>query len=159
MLISSSSLKAVLEFAGERHTLQPRMRIGSGYKAPRSRETRIVRDNSGHFRTSGSINGLPVSFLVDTGATSVAMSEPQAKRLGIQYELEGQSIRTSTASGVAQAYLVQSRSVTVGSIRRSNVQGVVVKGNSPRQVLLGMSFLNGLEMSNQGNVMVLKEMR
>ena len=159
MLISSSGLKAVVEFAGERHTLTPQMRIGGGYRAPRSRETRIVRDNSGHFRTSGTINGQPVSFLVDTGATSVAMSELHAKRLGIQYELEGQPIRTMTASGVAEAFQVQLKSVTVGSIRRLNVTGVVVKGNSPAQVLLGMSFLNGLEMKNQGNVMVLKKVR
>jgi aspartyl protease family protein len=158
LLVSSSGLQAVVEYDGEQHTLKPEMRIGGSYKAPISKVYRIVRDNSGHFRTPGTINGRPVLFLVDTGATNVAMSETQARSLGINYEFEGQPTMTGTASGVAQAYQVQLQSVAVGNIRKFNVKGLVVKGNSPTQVLLGMSFLNGIEMKNQGNVMVLEMM-
>ncbi|MBU0499951.1 MAG: TIGR02281 family clan AA aspartic protease [Gammaproteobacteria bacterium] len=157
LLISSNGLKAVVAVGGEQFTLTPQMRIGSGYKAARSREIRIVRDNSGHFRTQGTINGQPVAFLVDTGATGVAMSEPQARRLGIPFELEGKPMLTQTASGVAEAYSITLDSVSVGEIRQRNVRGVVVRGSSPTQVLLGMSFLNNLEMRNQGNLMVLIE--
>lgn len=158
-LISSNGLKAVVEVDGEQFTLTPQMRIGGSYKAARSKETRIVRDNTGHFRTQGAINGQPVDFLVDTGASGVAMSEPQARRLGIPFELEGKPMMAQTASGVAEGYSVTLNSVTVGEIRQQNVKGMVVKGNSPAQVLLGMSFLNNLEMRNQGNMMILIEKR
>ena len=156
LLVSSNGLRAVVEYEGEQHSLTPKMRIGGSYRVARSQEFRIVRDNSGHFRTAGTINGLPVPFLVDTGATSVAMSEVQARKLGIDYEVAGQMISTRTASGIAPAYLITLKQVSVGSIKKSNVRGIVVKGNSPAEVLLGMSFLNGLEMQNSGNILLLK---
>lgn len=157
LLISSNGRKAVVRVGDEEFELAPEMRVGGGYRPPRTRELRIVRDGTGHFRTHGTINGQPVTFLVDTGATGVALSEVLARRLGIPYEIKGDAMLTQTASGLAQAYSIALDSVTVGEIRQHNVRGIVVRGNSPAQVLLGMSFLNNLEMRNQGNMMILTE--
>lgn len=159
VLVTSSSLKAVVEFDGVEHALTPKMRIGGGYKKARSQEVRILRDSKGHFRTSGTINGRTISFLVDTGATSVAMSESHARQIGLNYKKDGTPAKALTASGESAAYQIQLKSVSVGGIRKQNVRAIVVKGNGPGEVLLGMSFLKGLDMNNQGNLMVLKKIR
>jgi len=95
-------------------------------------------------------------MLLDTGASTVAMSSVEAKRLGLQYWLKGKKIMVSTASGYARGYRVILNKVQVGSIALNKVEGTVIEGSSPRQVLLGMSFLNRVEMNNNGNVMLLR---
>lgn len=124
----------------------------------RSHETvTITRNNHGMYTTVGSINGLPVSFLVDTGATSVAMNSAHARRLGLAYDLKGTPTLVSTASGITKAYLVKLDTVAVGAIQLRNVQAVVMDGGFPTEVLLGMSFLGQLEIQRDGAVMRLKQ--
>ncbi len=95
-------------------------------------------------------------MLLDTGATSIAMSSVEAKRLGIQYWLSGEKIMVNTASGMARAYAITLNRVQVGSIGINNVSATVVEGSNPQDILLGMSFLNRVDMTNSGNVMVLR---
>ena len=102
------------------------------------------------------INGLPVGFLVDTGASSVAMNAGEARRLGIDFRVDGDSTYVSTASGVARAYRVRLDRVKVGAIELRNVEALVVDGSSPTEVLLGMSFLQRLELMNQGDHLTLR---
>lgn len=116
----------------------------------------IYADKRGMFRTVGSINGQPINFLVDTGATTVAMSSYQAKKLNIQYRLEGRQTTASTASGLAKAYLIKLKTVKLGEITQLNVDGLVIEGKFPRQALLGMSFLNRLKVEKSGDSMVLE---
>ncbi len=140
-----------------------RLRLGDSYsvtgqyKARESIEVTIAKNNTGMYSTAGSINGLPVSFLVDTGATSVAMSAQHAKRLAIDFRVTGEPTFVGTASGVSEAYRVILDKVTVGGITQHNVKGVVIDGNYPIQVLLGMSFLGQLEIQRDGNIMRLKK--
>lgn len=155
-LISANSRQARVALAGREFDLKPEMRIGGNYVEAERPEHRIVRDNSGHYRTSGYINGQSVSFLVDTGATGVSINEEQAKRLGIDYT-RGQPLLAQTASGVVKSYGVTLERVAVGSIELRNVAGVVVQGSSPRQALLGMSFLGNLEVSHEDNLMLLRQ--
>lgn len=131
-------------------------RIGTQYSVPETLQERVYRDNSGMYRSAGSINGHLVSFLVDTGATSIAINSAEAKRLGINYLLSGQPISVSTASGTARAWAVRLDRVTLGKIELRNVPAAVVDGNSPVDVLLGMSFLERLNIQHQGEVMVLE---
>ncbi len=84
------------------------------------------------------------------------MSELEANRLGIEFRREHKKGTVQTASGVATAYRVTLARVRVGDIELSNVKGVVLEGDSPRRVLLGMSFLNRVEMNNQGNILLLR---
>ncbi len=130
--------------------------IRSKYSRPEKLEERVYRDSSGMFRTAGTINGHMVSFLVDTGATTIAINSNEARRLGINYLLNGQSSAVQTASGVARAWAVKLDRVTVGRIELSNIAAVVIDGSSPLEVLLGMSFLERLDVQQRGEVMLLE---
>ncbi len=115
----------------------------------------IPRNRMGMYKTAGFINGFPVNFLVDTGASSVAMNESTAQRIGLQYQMKGQKILVSTASGTAKAWSIMADKVSIGSIQLTHVEATVVKGNGPHEVLLGMSFLRRLKMQDDGNLLKL----
>jgi aspartyl protease family protein len=159
-LVSADSDGAVFKHQGRtlRRSLDGRARAPvSAPRAGAGEEVRVYRDTDGMFTTTGSINGLPVGFLVDTGASSVAMNAGEARRLGIDFRVDGESTYVSTASGVARAYSVRLDRVKVGSIELRNVEAVVVDGSSPTEVLLGMSFLQRLELLNQGDHLTLRK--
>ena len=103
---------------------------------------------------SGSINGIAVSFLVDTGASFISFSSGEAKRLGINY-LNGVKAFSSTANGVVPTYRVKLDEVKVGGITLNNVDGMVHAGDNLPVILLGNSFLNRMEMKRDGEKMVL----
>jgi aspartyl protease family protein len=109
------------------------------------------------YLAAGSINGYTIDFLVDTGATTVAMNSTTAKRLGISYRLEGRPGIVETASGQEKVYRVMLDTVTVGSIRLRNIPAMVLEGGMPRQVLLGMSFLRQLDIERKGTALMLKQ--
>jgi aspartyl protease family protein len=156
-LVSADSLKAVLHYQGE--TLERRLDGRTRAPLPKAtggEEVRVFRDRLGLFTTVGSINGMPVQFLVDTGASSVAMNSAQARRLGIDFRVEGDSTYVATASNVTQAFRVTLDRVKVGSIELRNVTAVVIDGPQPDEVLLGMSFLGRLELVNQDDSMTLR---
>ena len=158
-LISSTTKAAVLEVNGVQKNYQMGTTIGTRFTQREKVTERVVVDQNGMFRSYGSINGQSVKFLVDTGATSVAMSEKAARKLGIQYQLKGTPTRTSTASGIAKAWSVTLKTVSLGKLLERNVQGVVVEGDFPRQVLLGMSFLNKMKVEKEGRTMKITSKR
>jgi aspartyl protease family protein len=155
-LISSTTEEAVLLIDGRREAHGLGSVVGGTYVEREETEVRIWRDVNGAFNTVGSINGRTTNMMVDTGATSVAISEVEAKRLGIPYRLEGRRIMVNTASGSARAYGVNFDRIKVGDIELHNVEGIVLEGASPRQVLLGMSFLRRVEMENRDEVLLLR---
>ncbi len=157
LLISADAKTAVIEIEGKRETYELGRHVSASYSKPKNQEVQIWRNTYGSYTTVGSINGRTVNMLVDTGASSVAMSEVEAKRLGIQYLLTGTVIRVSTASsGNVRGYKVLLERVRVGDVLLHNVKGTVIEGDSPTEVLLGMSFLGQLQMENRGNVLLLK---
>ncbi|MDB5800890.1 MAG: hypothetical protein JWL63_1829 [Rhodocyclales bacterium] len=114
----------------------------------------LVADLQGHFIAAGSINGAPVTFLVDTGASSVALTTQQAKMAGIDYTA-GERGYANTANGVVQTWRVMLDKVTINGLTLQNVEGTVLPAGS-NVALLGMTFLNRLNMSREGNTMILK---
>jgi len=156
-MISADSKSAVLEVNGNEKRYILGNTISTNFVKRKTVKEQIIANKYGMFRTYGSINGQSVEFLVDTGATSVAMSSVEAKKLGIPYRLEGLSARTSTASGVAKGWKVMLKSVSVGKIKKKKVMAMVIDGNHPREVLLGMTFLDGLEVEKTGNKMILEQ--
>ena len=131
--------------------------VTAPYKPRQTTSVSIPRGASGMYTTVGSINGLPVAFLVDTGASTMAMNAGQAKRLGIDYRVVGEPTFVGTASGVSKAYRVTLDTVTVGEIKQQNISAVVIEGQRPLQVLLGMSFLGRLEIQHDGSLIRLKQ--
>lgn len=149
----------VVEIDGKRHVLHlgDSHSVAGQFKARESTEVIISKNNQGMYTTVGSINGLPVSFLVDTGASTIAMNAQHARRLSIDFRVTGEPTFVGTASGVSKAYRVTLNKVTVGGIAQHNVSAVVIDGNFPVQALLGMSFLGQLEIQRDGNIMRLKK--
>ena len=110
-------------------------------------------DERGHFVTTGTMNGGTVQFLVDTGATMISMGRGDARRVGIDYR-KGQKGLSNTANGVAPVYKVKIDTVRVGEITLNNVDALVHDQDLP-WVLLGMSFLNRVEMRREGDNLTL----
>ncbi|NWL80012.1 TIGR02281 family clan AA aspartic protease [Pseudomonas taiwanensis] len=131
--------------------------VGSGSpSAPQKAQLSIARGNNGHYQVAGSIEGHPVQFLVDTGATSVAMNEGQARRLGIDYRVKGLPMKASTAGGTVNAWRVKFDRIKVGSLEVLGVEGAVIEGEAPVEVLLGMSFLNRVRWREEQGVLMLE---
>ena len=156
-LVSADSVGAVFEYRGRRLARRLDGRVYAAAEPSReSDEVLIFRDSLGMFKTVGSINGLPVKFLVDTGASSVAMNAAQARRLGIDFRVEGDLTYVSTASDVTSGYRLKLDVVKVGSIELRNVSAVVLDGAQPTEVLLGMSFLGRVAMINETDKLILR---
>lgn len=155
-LIAADSDKATFEINGKQEIYKLGSRISSVFAKPDMTETVIYRHNE-MYLGSGSINGHPVKFVVDTGASAISMNEAHARRIGIDFRYQGDPISVSTANGVVRAYKVNLDKVKVGNIELPHVTGIVHEGNSPTIILLGMSFLNQLDMHRDGNRLVLKK--
>ncbi len=158
-LISADSSSAVIEFEGKRRTmaLGSGSRVGGGSAASVESEgatVKLIADSRGHYQTLGQVNGGTVQFLVDTGATTIALPSADARRLGINY-LNGERGYTQTANGRALAYRIKLDTVKVGDITLHGVDAVVLEGDGLKEALLGMSFLNRTEMKRDGQALTL----
>ena len=156
-LVSADSESALLEVEGQQIRASLDSRVSASKKARTVSEVRIQRDRSGMYFTVGSINALPVNFLVDTGATQIAMNGAHARRLGIDYRVVGEPAVVTTASGVERAWAVRLDTVRVGEIELRNIPAMVLDGAQPETILLGMSFLGKLQISNEGQLMTLRQ--
>lgn len=157
-VISTQGDSAVLMISGKRMNV----RVGdapasvgeqAGSKSSGSRIV-LTAGDGGHFLAAGSINGKSVQFMVDTGATTVAMGSAEAKRMGIDYTT-GKPIRMSTANGQALGYLLTLNSVRIGDVEVQNVEAIVSQQSMP-YVLLGNSFLTRFSMRRDNDQMVLE---
>ena len=156
-LVESTADRARVEVAGRISDLALDERIGGGFAAaPAPVVVRLLPAADGHYYVDGQIDGSPVRFLVDTGATAVAVSKHTARRVGLQYRVEGTPGTVQTAAGPAPAYGVVFDEVKVQAIRLTNVAGVVVDGDAPREPLLGQAVLNRLDLRREGTVMELR---
>ncbi|MBV7565143.1 TIGR02281 family clan AA aspartic protease [Pseudomonas sp. sia0905] len=156
-VVSVDSRSAVLRVDGvERSYGLSREYNTAGVAAPQKQTLSIARSNGGHYWAEGAINGRAQQFLVDTGATSVALNENHARRLGIDYRTRGQPIQVNTASGTAKGWRVTLDKVSVGSLQVLGVEAVVLEGASPSEALLGMSFLNRVGWRVENNLLVLE---
>lgn len=127
-------------------------------KAPMVNETAagtqitLYRDHDFHFRISGSINGVAVTFLIDTGATSVAIPTHIAKLAKLP---ELRQVGTSTANGDSFGYFTVVNHLSMGTIKFNNVSAIIVPNMDSNQVLLGMNILQHLNMQQNNDTLVI----
>jgi aspartyl protease family protein len=153
-LLEANSREAVAEIDGERMTLNMSTHITSNYEVPATREVRIRKNNARQYITNAEINGHRLPVLVDTGANIIAMNSETARAMGIDYE-SGARGQVGTASGVVSAYSVTLTSVDVGGIEVRNVQASVLAGRFPETVLLGMSYLQHVQLTERDGILSL----
>ena len=116
-------------------------------------EVVLQRNRTGQYVADGAINGAPVVFLVDTGATYVSLPLPLARRLGLGL---GQPVQVQTAAGPATAYPARLASVRLAGIEMREVAALVTEGMDGEAVLLGMNFLKRLDMTQRGERLILR---
>jgi aspartyl protease family protein len=152
---------AEVEIKGRRQTLRLGeapvsigMRGAATGDAALGRRVVLKADGRGHFIDRGQINGKTMLYMVDTGASSVAIGRPDAERLGLPF-LKGQPVTMRTANGDAQGWRLRLDSVRVGDVEVHGVDAVVAPQAMP-YVLLGNSFLAHFQMTRQGSEMVLE---
>lgn len=154
-VISVQGDQAVVEIGGRKRPL----RVGQnavGAPAPDgSGKVTLNADGQGHFFTTGSINGTSVRFMVDTGATMISLGPTDARRIGLD-PTRGEKGLTSTANGQAVVTRVKLDTVRVGDITVNNVDALIHQADMP-MALLGMSFLNRMDMQREGSTMTLKK--
>lgn len=153
-LISANSESAVVEIGGKRSTLRMGDHISGNAPTSDKASVTLISDQSGHFITTGTINGATVRFMVDTGATMVSMGVDDARRAGVNY-LAGERGMSQTANGLAPVYRVKLNNVKLGDITLHNIDGLVHENSALPLVLLGMSFLGRLEMKHAGDSLTL----
>ena len=156
-LVSLQAELAVVELEGKRLNLRMDTPVSIGGGGGTGNGSRIVlpADSRGHFMTQGAINGRPVTFMLDTGATSVAMSAADAQRIGLDYS-KGQRVQMNTANGVASGYKLRLQSVRVGDVEVYDIDAIVSPQPMPF-VLLGNSFINRFSMRRDADQMVLEK--
>jgi len=129
---------------------------GNVYKVEAKKPSKLLmipRDTNGMFRKAGFINGIQVTFLIDTGASQVAMNEATARLVGLQYRLKGKVIQVSTASGHSSAWVIKLKKVQLGGFVIKQVEALVIQGDGPAEVLLGMSFLQKFNIHHDGQML------
>jgi len=152
-VIAVDKQHAVVEVDGT----QRRLPLGQHYRSGSATSDRekvvLAADPRGHFLVDGAVNGARVRFILDTGATVVALPGVDANRLGIDYR-KGRRGTINTANGTTIAWGIQLDTVKVGDIELRNVEAVVVE-TGLEIALLGMTFLNRVEMKRDGSMMTL----
>ncbi len=154
-LLEANPRRARVRMDGRTEWLRPGGAVGTHYVRAVHREMRLLRSGDGFF-ADGLINGRPVHMLVDTGATTVAMSERHARTLGVPYKQRGRPALAHTASGTSRAYAVTLDSVRLNGQDFHDVQALVIEGDSPQHVLLGMNVLSRFDIDHRSNLMILR---
>ena len=155
-LVAADSNTATLRINGQVRQLGLQREYTEGFTAPERQQVVIARGQGGHYRTTGSINGRVVQFMVDTGATSIAMSSVEAQRIGVDYRLQGTQTMVNTASAQVPAYRVRLDRVKVGDIELTGVEALVLEGRFPQEILLGNSYLSRVSMRDENGTLLLE---
>jgi len=124
--------------------------IVNGYQ----KEIVLQRNVYGHYVTSGTINNYEVTFLLDTGATNIAVPESVADEIGLS---KGYAVIVKTANGNAKAYSTRLDQVAIGDIRLYDLNATILSNMTGEKVLLGMNFLKHFEITQKGRTLTIKQ--
>ena len=157
-LLAADSKTATLQIEGKTQQLGMGQAASVGGNSANAgvASVTLYADTAGHFISECYVNGAPLKFLLDTGATTVALNSGDAKFAKIDYK-RGEPIQVSTANGVVTAYRVTIATLKIGALTLNQVEASVLEGGSPLVVLLGMSALNRLDMKRQDIALTLSK--
>ncbi|MBS1188280.1 MAG: hypothetical protein H6R10_72 [Rhodocyclaceae bacterium] len=155
-LLSIQGDQALFDVQGKKRPLRVGQHaVGNGGNGDSGGKVVLAADAQGHFVTTGTVNGVSVQFLVDTGATMISLGAADARRIGLDGN-QGQRGVTQTANGQAMVSRVKLDTVRIGDISLHNVDALIHQNDMP-VALLGMSFLNRMEMQRDGGSMTLRK--
>ena len=154
-VLSVEGETATLEVDGKRRVLRVGQNVALQASGSSPATIILTANAAGHFLTTGNINGTSVRFLVDTGATMIALGASDARRIGLDPG-KGEIGRVQTANGVVQGSRVKLHTVRIGDVTLNNVDAAIHPEDMPI-ALLGMSFLNRMSMQRNGDTMTLKK--
>ena len=120
----------------------------------KQRSVILKRNRYGHYVTKGKINGQPVTFLLDTGASDISIPYKIAHKLKLEY---GPERRYQTANGIIVGNLTSLNSVSIGHIKLRNVRASINPKMEEDEILLGMSFLKFIEFTQRGDTLILRQ--
>jgi aspartyl protease family protein len=132
----------------------PNQSLQTHYTEEGVREVVLQRNKYGHYVTNGEINGKPVTFMLDTGATGVAIPAGLATYLGLR---RGAAFPTQTANGMSTSYAATLDRVSVGAIELYDIPAGITPGLQTEEILLGMSFLKHIEFTQRGDTLILRQ--
>jgi aspartyl protease family protein len=159
-LLQLSDGQATVQSGSGRLTLRlgaPVRLAGTPQAATTPQEIVLPVGLGGHFMSGGAINGRPVQFMVDTGATVVALSQTEAERIGLDYRSAPRAV-TQTANGTVPVHRVNLNAVRVGEVEVNNIEAIVMPAQMP-YVLLGNSFLARFQMRRENDLLRLERRR
>lgn len=155
-VVSIQGDQVIIEIGGKKRPLRVGQHaIGAAASGDGSGKIIMSADANGHFHTLGMVNGASVRFMVDTGATSIALGASDARRMGLDFN-KGQKGLSQTANGTAVVSKLVLETVTIGDVTMHYVDAVILQ-TEMSEALLGMSFLNRMEMQRDGSTMTLKK--
>ena len=155
-LIAVSREDATVEVNGTRSTLRlGESPVSVGTRSSSGKRVVLMADSRGHFVNSGTINGRVMQYMVDTGASTIAIGRADADRMGLSYQ-SGVPVRMNTANGVAQGWRIQLDSVRLGEVEVLGIEAIVTPQPMP-YVLLGNNFLTQFQMTRINDQMVLEK--
>ena len=162
-LISADSTAGTFIIEGKRQVLKMGQAasvaagaVPAGGEGGTNSPVTLYADTNGHFLGNLSINGVSLRYLVDSGATAVALNSGDAKFAKIDYE-KGEKVNVSTANGEVAAYLVTLNTLKIGTIVLNNIKALVTEGGSPAVVLLGMTAQNRLDMKRDNSILTMSK--
>jgi len=155
-LLSANSQECVIALNGKIQTLCIGTQISVNFAPSAAPIVRVMQDAQGLYRYEGKINGHAVNFVIDTGASIVALSSVTAEKIGLNYKNNAPAM-VETASGKTKGFQVMLDIVILGGITVYNIPAVVIVGESPRDVLLGEGFLKRVEINNSHHLLELKQ--
>lgn len=148
-LLAADSQAATLQIEGNTKRLGMGQAASMAGKSSGTIASAVLYANSqGHYVSDCQINGASLKFLLDTGATTVALNSGDAKFANIDYK-RGEPMQMSTANGVVTAYRVTIATLKIGGLTLNQVEASVLEGGSPPLVLMGMSALSRVDMKRE----------
>jgi aspartyl protease family protein len=131
--------------------------VAPASSSPSARNVVLTRGRQGHFEVDARVDGRRLEFLVDTGASHIALRESEAARLGIYPRPSDYTVRVSTANGVTKAAMVRLGSVEIGDIVVRDVPAIIHSDDGLAVNLLGMSFLSRVRWTHERGKLVLEQ--